>query len=116
MGLYKYKTKLVNSTDEIVSICENARIKGEKIVFTNGCFDIIHSGHISYLRSSRELGDLLIVGVNSDSSVKALKGKRRPINSVVDRVCVLEAMEFVNYIVIFDDLTPLSLIDSIPAK
>ena len=85
----------------------------KRIVFTNGCFDIIHRGHISYLRESRQLGDLLIIGLNSDKSVKRLKGPERPINNQTDRAFVLEALDFVDYIVIFDQDTPLSIISAI---
>lgn len=85
----------------------------EKIVFTNGCFDILHIGHIRYLQEAAKLGDILVIGLNSDESVKRLKGSERPINSVTDRAEMLAALGFVDYIVIFDEDTPLKLIQTI---
>lgn len=83
------------------------------IVFTNGCFDILHRGHVEYLKASRQLGDRLIVGVNSDSSVRRLKGKERPFNTVDDRVAVLKALRFVDQVEVFEEDTPLRLIEQI---
>lgn len=83
---------------------------GKKIAFTNGCFDILHIGHIRYLQDAREYGDVLIVGVNSDSSVKKLKGEDRPINSEIQRVEVLTALECVDYVVVFNEGTPIETI------
>ncbi len=80
------------------------------IVFTNGCFDVLHRGHVEYLKQSRKLGKKLIVGLNSDESVKRLKGLNRPINNEEDRKAVLLALRFVDEVIIFDDPTPLSLI------
>lgn len=85
-------------------------IRNKKIVFTNGCFDILHRGHVEYLQKARELGDLLILGLNSDLSVKKLKGENRPINNEEDRAIVLSALESVDYITIFNEDTPLELI------
>ncbi|MBU4310957.1 D-glycero-beta-D-manno-heptose 1-phosphate adenylyltransferase [bacterium] len=87
--------------------------KGRKIVFTNGCFDLLHLGHIRYLREAKRLGDILIVGLNSDNSVRSLKGRERPLVKEKDRTEILSALEVVDYIVIFDELTPKNLIDSI---
>lgn len=86
---------------------------GQKIVFTNGCFDILHVGHIRYLQEAAKLGDILIIGLNSDASVKRLKGPERPINSEQDRSEMLGALGFVDYVVIFDENTPLRLIKEI---
>ena len=86
------------------------RKENKKIVSTNGCFDILHRGHIEYLQKARELGDLLVLGLNSDNSVKRLKGNDRPINNETDRAIVLSALECINYISIFDEDTPLELI------
>ena len=83
------------------------------MVFTNGCFDIIHAGHVQYLREAKALGDLLIVGVNSDRSVRAIKGDRRPIIPEEERLEVLSALECVDYLILFDDPTPLRLIQEI---
>ncbi|MDC1173853.1 D-glycero-beta-D-manno-heptose 1-phosphate adenylyltransferase [Bacteriovoracaceae bacterium] len=87
--------------------------KGKTIVFTNGCFDILHSGHVQYLNEARALGDILVVGLNSDSSVKRLKGPERPINKELDRKFVLENLRSVSKVFIFDEDTPYELIKSI---
>ncbi|OEJ16055.1 hypothetical protein BFL38_11405 [Brachyspira hampsonii] len=92
------------------SVLNKYREENKKIVFTNGCFDILHRGHVEYLQKARELGDLLILGLNSDDSVKRLKGNDRPINNEIDRAIVLSALECINYISIFDEDTPLELI------
>ncbi|MCK9302507.1 MAG: D-glycero-beta-D-manno-heptose 1-phosphate adenylyltransferase [Bacteroidales bacterium] len=86
---------------------------GKKLVFTNGCFDIIHAGHTDYLYKARLLGDILVVGLNSDASVKRLKGDGRPINDQLSRASVLAAMSFVDYVIIFDENTPLNLIKAL---
>jgi rfaE bifunctional protein nucleotidyltransferase chain/domain len=83
---------------------------GKKIVFTNGCFDILHRGHVTYLSEARKLGDLLVVGVNSDASVKRLKGPTRPINSEADRAFVLLGLKSVDAVEVFTEDTPLELI------
>lgn len=87
--------------------------KKKKIVFTNGCFDIVHAGHVRYLKKARSLGDCLVVGMNSDSSVRAIKGKRRPIVPENERAEVLSGLSFVDYVVKFNDPTPLKLIEAI---
>ena len=84
--------------------------KGKKIVFTNGCFDILHKGHVTYLNEAKKLGDLLLVGLNSDASVKRLKGPERPINNELDRQFVLSQLKAVDFVEIFDQDTPLELI------
>ena len=91
------------------------RIKAErkKIVFTNGCFDLLHVGHIRYLAQAKKLGDFLIIGLNSDSSVKELKGVDRPINSFEDRATLLSAIESVDLVIMFDEQTPENLIKDI---
>ncbi|HEX5370593.1 MAG TPA: D-glycero-beta-D-manno-heptose 1-phosphate adenylyltransferase [Dehalococcoidia bacterium] len=89
------------------------RQEGRRIVFTNGCFDIIHRGHVSYLSSAKALGDVLIVGLNSDDSVRRLKGPARPINSLNDRLEIVSALSSVDYIVPFEEDTPLHLIEAI---
>ena len=96
----KIKTK-----EELLKI-----IKDKKIVFTNGCFDILHFGHIKYLEKAKKLGDILVVGLNSDKSVKRLKGDSRPINNEFLRACMLASLYFVDYVVIFGEDTPLELI------
>lgn len=87
--------------------------KDEKIVFTNGCFDILHVGHIKYMQEAAKLGDILIVGLNSDDSVRRLKGPERPINNQSDRAEMMAALEFVDYVVVFDEDTPYELIKKI---
>ncbi|TNE99059.1 MAG: D-glycero-beta-D-manno-heptose 1-phosphate adenylyltransferase [Deltaproteobacteria bacterium] len=87
--------------------------KNKKIVFTNGCFDILHSGHVMYLNEARAQGDLLFVGLNSDASVKRLKGAERPINAELDRKIVLENLKAVDFVEIFEEDTPLELIKAV---
>ena len=91
------------------------RIKAEKkkIVFTNGCFDLLHVGHIRYLAQAKKLGEFLIIGLNSDSSVKELKGEDRPINSFEDRATLLSAIESVDLVIMFEEQTPENLIKDI---
>ena len=84
-----------------------------KTVFTNGCFDILHRGHIEYLQQSRDLGDRLVVGINSDASVKRLKGSSRPINNQDDRKFILESLSCVDEVIIFDEDTPLEIIHQV---
>lgn len=85
----------------------------KKIVFTNGCFDILHVGHITYLAQARQHGDLLVVGLNTDASVKRLKGPSRPVNQQNDRAKVLAALESVDYVVLFEEDTPQALIEKV---
>ncbi|MFN3412358.1 MAG: D-glycero-beta-D-manno-heptose-7-phosphate kinase, partial [Exilispira sp.] len=108
----KEKTKLVNLT-ELRNIVEDLRKKNKTIVFTNGCFDILHAGHVIYLEKAKELGNVLIVGLNTDSSIKKLKGEGRPIQNEKDRIKILSALESVDFIILFDELTPERLIKQI---
>lgn len=87
--------------------------RDKKIVFTNGCFDILHSGHVSYLNEAKEQGDVLVVGLNSDKSVKRLKGEARPINSERDRKYLLENLKCVDLVIIFEQDTPYELISTL---
>lgn len=90
---------------------ENAlNLHQQKLVFTNGCFDVLHFGHVHYLLEARRLGDLLVIGLNSDASVRRLKGESRPINGEKERAFVLAAMEFVDFVVVFEEDTPEELI------
>jgi D-beta-D-heptose 7-phosphate kinase / D-beta-D-heptose 1-phosphate adenosyltransferase len=105
--------KNVHDLDELAQICEAYRRDGKRIVFTNGCFDILHSGHVTYLHCAKDLGDVLIVGLNSDESIRRLKGSTRPINSYNDRVQVLAGLASVDHVVPFGDVrddTPIGLI------
>lgn len=92
---------------------EEIRRKNTKLVFTNGCFDILHKGHISYLIEAKSLGDYLIIGVNSDSSVKKLKGNSRPINNENDRAFLLDNIKAVDFVIIFNEDTPYEIIKEI---
>ncbi|HEC1775274.1 D-glycero-beta-D-manno-heptose-7-phosphate kinase [Campylobacter sp. LMG 7929] len=96
----------IKSKEELVKLLQD-----QKVVFTNGCFDVMHYGHIKYLEKAKKLGDILVVGLNSDESVKRLKGNSRPINLEFQRACMLASMYFVDYVVIFDEDTPYELIE-----
>jgi len=101
--------QLLSRTD-LVSRVREAQADGLKVVFTNGCFDVLHLGHVHYLSEARQLGDLLVVGLNSDASVRKLKGEGRPVVTQEDRAGVLCALSSVDYVCIFDDDTPDALI------
>ncbi len=103
----------IKSRDEIVRIAERLKKEGKKVVFTNGCFDILHVGHVKYLQEAKSYGDVLIVGLNSDHSVRTLKGPTRPVNPEEDRAYILAALEAVDYVVMFSDETPYELIKAI---
>ncbi|MFC1682788.1 D-glycero-beta-D-manno-heptose 1-phosphate adenylyltransferase [Candidatus Zixiibacteriota bacterium] len=103
----------VVSTEELVRIRRQAREQGRKVVFTNGCFDLIHRGHVEYLSKAREMGDLLVVGLNTDRSVRQLKGPQRPLYPLEDRARVLAALEMVDYVCPFDEDTPARLIEAV---
>lgn len=100
----------IKTLPELLSIRERMRAEGKKVVFTNGCFDLLHIGHIRYLAEAKSQGDVLFVGVNSDSSVRKLKGDKRPLVKAVERAELLAALESCDYITIFNELTPESLI------
>ena len=91
----------------------DVKLHNQKIVFTNGCFDVLHFGHVQYLLEAKKLGDLLVVGLNSDASVRRLKGESRPINGENERAFVLAALEFVDYVVVFEEDTPKKLIETV---
>ena len=99
--------------EEITDISRKLKEQSKTIVFTNGCFDILHAGHAKYLAEAKKLGNILILGLNSDSSVKRLKGNDRPVNNEQDRAVVLSALCSVSYIVVFDEDTPYELINNI---
>ena len=96
-----------------IEIINRMKSERKKIVFTNGCFDLLHVGHIRYLAQAKKLGDFLIIGLNSDSSVKELKGEDRPINSFEDRATLLSAIESVDSVIMFEEQTPENLIKDI---
>ena len=110
--LQKIKSK-IQDWETIQNTVTSWKFSGEKIVFTNGCFDILHFGHIHYLAEARELGDRLVVGLNSENSVKRLKGQHRPINDEATRQHLMAALECVDAVVVFEEDTPLNLIELI---
>ena len=101
------------SLDKFTKTLDYLKKSKKKIIFTNGCFDILHLGHVKYLKKAKKLGDILVVGVNSDDSVSRLKGKNRPINSLNDRCCVLASLKSVDYVIPFSEDTPIELIRTI---
>src|SRR3990170_5077892 len=106
------KNKIV-SLQRLKRLLASARKKGITVVFTNGCFDIIHAGHVRYLNKSKSLGDILLVGLNSDKSVKGIKGEKRPIVPQAERAEVLSGLEAVDYVVLFNESTPIGLIKAV---
>ncbi|MEN5388184.1 D-glycero-beta-D-manno-heptose-7-phosphate kinase [Aliarcobacter skirrowii] len=116
--IYEYESQLNKSSssshiktfDEIEKLAKKLHSQGKKIVFTNGCFDILHVGHVKYLEEAKSYGDVLILGLNADSSVRKLKGESRPINTQDDRAYILASLESVDYVVIFEEETPYELI------
>ena len=102
--------KIYNLAD-LASVCDNWKSNGSKVVFTNGCFDILHLGHVDYLEKASQMGNKLIIGLNSDDSVRGLKGSNRPINSEYSRARLLAALGFVDAVVIFNEDTPKLLIE-----
>lgn len=109
--LHKSSIELhIKTFDQIEKISKRLKKQNKKVVFTNGCFDILHKGHVSYLNTAKSFGDVLILGLNSDASVKRLKGESRPINCEDDRAYILSALECIDYVVIFDEDTPYELI------
>lgn len=101
--------KIKNIT-QLRKIIDRLKSQGKKIVFTNGCFDLLHWGHVRYLQDARKEGDILVVGVNSDSSVKRIKGKMRPVVNEKDRLRIIASLESVDYAVLFKEDTPLKII------
>jgi rfaE bifunctional protein nucleotidyltransferase chain/domain len=106
------KSKIVDFS-EIRNLVSKWKSDGNRIVFTNGCFDVLHFGHVSYLAEAKDLGDKMIIGLNSDASVKRLKGETRPINGQHERAVLLAALQFVDAVVIFDEDTPEKLIKNV---
>lgn len=103
----------IKGFEEIREIVRKLKKEHRQIVFTNGCFDILHPGHVDYLQRASDMGDVLIVGLNTDSSVKRLKGEGRPLQNEDSRAIVLAGLEAVSYVVLFDEDTPLKLIEAI---
>ena len=103
----------IKERKELLRIVKTLKTKGKRIVFTNGCFDILHLGHVRYLEEAKALGDVLVVGVNSDSSVRKLKGSKRPILPEGERTEILSGLGCVDYITVFNEADPLKLITSL---
>jgi D-beta-D-heptose 7-phosphate kinase/D-beta-D-heptose 1-phosphate adenosyltransferase len=103
----------IKTRKELLRINKDLKAKGKRIVFTNGCFDLLHIGHVRYLEKARTLGDVLVVGVNSDSSVRKLKGPKRPILPEEERAGILSGLGCVDYVTLFDEIDPLKLITSL---
>jgi D-beta-D-heptose 7-phosphate kinase/D-beta-D-heptose 1-phosphate adenosyltransferase len=99
------------SRDILQKKLEELRKKGNKIAFTNGCFDILHVGHIRYLREAKKTADVLVLALNSDSSVRSIKGEKRPLVTENERAEILAALEFIDFVTIFEESTPLELIN-----
>jgi rfaE bifunctional protein nucleotidyltransferase chain/domain len=100
----------IKERENLRRILEDLRKEGKRIVFTNGCFDLLHAGHVRYLKQARALGDILVVGINSDPSVRGLKGPLRPILPLGERAEILSSLECVDFITVFDEPTPLEVI------
>ncbi len=98
---------------ELTKVIDAHKAGGRKIVFTNGCFDIIHAGHVRYLRDAKALGDILVVAMNSDSSIREIKGPKRPINPQAGRADVLSELSSIDYVAVFDEPTPLKVIETV---
>lgn len=113
MKLHPYISHKILDTETLRQRLQHWRAVGNKIVFTNGCFDILHLGHVELLAQCRTCGDYVIVGLNSDASVRRLKGDSRPVNDQQARAAVLAALSFVDAVVIFDQDTPLELITAV---
>lgn len=105
--------KIISRGKFVKDVLPGLKAQGRKIVFTNGCFDVLHVGHTRYLKRARDCGDILIIGLNTDGSVQKLKGPERPLVSEDERAEVLACLEFVDYVIKFDEDTPALLIDSI---
>lgn len=107
------KSKIIRSKEQFNQLVMELQSAGKKIVFTNGCFDILHKGHIEYLSNAADLGELMVIGLNTDDSVNRLKGPHRPIQDENSRAYTLAAFSFVDYVVYFDEDTPYELIKKI---
>lgn len=107
------ENKKIKTINELKDISEKSRKENKTVVTTNGVFDIIHIGHIRYLQEAKKLGDILIIGINSDTSVKRIKGQKRPINNENDRAEALAALQCVDYVTVFNEENPIKVLDII---
>lgn len=103
----------IHNRSELAAILQQAKADGDVVVTTNGCFDVLHLGHLRYLQAARQLGDLLVVAINSDSSVRQLKGENRPLVPEEERAEMLAGLECVDYVVIFPEATPIDLLSEL---
>ncbi len=103
----------IKTWDELIEIRKKLKLDNKKVVFTNGCFDILHSGHVDYLTKAKNFGDVLIVGLNSDVSVRSIKGEKRPILNQHERAAVISNLKAVDYVTLFDEDTPAKLIEAV---
>ncbi len=108
-NLQYLQSKIINK-EQLLPLLNICRFKNQKIVFSNGCFDILHRGHVEYLSKAASLGDIMVIGLNTDSSIKKLKGKNRPVQDEVSRAEIMASLFFVDYVVYFEQETPLELI------
>jgi rfaE bifunctional protein nucleotidyltransferase chain/domain len=113
MDKFEIIEKKVVAIQELMPKLAYWKFKGMKVVFTNGCFDIIHRGHVEYLAKAASLGDVLILGLNSDSSVKKIKGEDRPINDEKSRALIVSSLKVIDNVILFEEDTPYNLIDAI---
>jgi rfaE bifunctional protein nucleotidyltransferase chain/domain len=111
--LKKIKSKIILSKGDLNDLVRELSNPNKKVVFTNGCFDILHRGHIEYLSKAKDLGDVLVIGLNTDDSVSRLKGPHRPLQDEVSRAHIMAALEFVDYVVYFNEDTPYELIKKV---
>jgi rfaE bifunctional protein nucleotidyltransferase chain/domain len=105
--------KPIFTLDEAKAFVQFHQQQGKSVVFTNGCFDILHAGHVQYLAKAKALGDVLVVAINSDASVKRIKGERRPINNEADRALILKSLKSVDAVLLFENDTPLEVIETL---
>lgn len=113
MNLLSTFSQRICKAEEAANHCRQWQREGKKVVFTNGCFDILHRGHLEYLIQAAELGDKLVIGLNSDDSIKRLKGPERPVNALPDRALALGVLQFVSLVVPFEEDTPFALIEQL---
>jgi D-beta-D-heptose 7-phosphate kinase/D-beta-D-heptose 1-phosphate adenosyltransferase len=113
VGAGAFGTEKVVSLDALLRELEDRRRHGQRVAFTNGCFDVLHAGHVQYLQEARTQADVLVVGLNSDASVRALKGEGRPVNGAEARAHVLAGLQAVDYVTAFDEATPLALVEAV---
>jgi D-beta-D-heptose 7-phosphate kinase/D-beta-D-heptose 1-phosphate adenosyltransferase len=111
--LHQDTDRKIHLRQELARTLANRRTQGQVVVFTNGCFDLLHVGHIKYLQAARDLGDMLVLGLNSDASIRRLKGPKRPLIGQEERAHILAALGCIDYVVIFDEDTPYELIDTL---